>query len=198
MAEQMVKVASFGTVEEAHLAKNALEAEGIRAALEDEASVGMFWYLGNAFGGIKLLVTEEEVPHAQRVLEHIDADGDEGSTQITEKPPADVGPKAPEEPEVHVTAVRPEPGEEPEVADAGDDGPDELESPGEVMANRAFRAALVGLVLWPVTLYSLYLLLGLLRWEGELPESAHRKMLWATVFDCVVVGLCALFFVLLR
>lgn len=54
MSTDFVTVATTGTLTEASLIRNQLEAEGIRVFLSDEATVGMAWYLGNAIGGVKV------------------------------------------------------------------------------------------------------------------------------------------------
>jgi hypothetical protein len=188
MAEKtLVKLASFATVEEAHLAKNALEAEGIRVFVEDEASVGLFWHLGGAMGGIKLLVMDDDVPRAQRVLDHFDEEYEERSTHITDKP----GPAAGEEAETHVTAVKPVDAEEsPEPPDAAEDGDEDEElrfTPGEVMATRAFRAAVFGLFFPLITLYSLWLLFSCFRWNGEVNDRGRRQLFWAVMINGLVM-----------
>ena len=45
-----------------------LEAEGIRAYLQDEHTVTIDPILSNAIGGIKLMVFEEQLPRAQELL----------------------------------------------------------------------------------------------------------------------------------
>lgn len=212
MSDRLVQLTSFGNVEEAHLAKNALEAEGIRVFLDGEASGVNLWHLGVAIGGIKLLVPEEEIPRAHRVLE--------GEEEEGVPPPASEGGP----PDTRITSVervgeaRPEvtnveqmvQQERPTGADAGAitsdlpeqgegfgaEGDDESEedapqfSPGEAMATRAFRAAVFGFFFVPITLYSLWVLIGLLNWDGELSPSAHRKMVWALIFN----GACLLLY----
>ena len=64
MSDKLVTVTSFGNVVEAEIARNALEAAGVRAFLEGEATVGNMWHLGNALGGVKLQVADADVPAA--------------------------------------------------------------------------------------------------------------------------------------
>jgi hypothetical protein len=52
----------------AHVAVGKLESEGIESWLQDETTVGMFWSLGNALGGIKLQVRGQDAMRAQDVL----------------------------------------------------------------------------------------------------------------------------------
>jgi len=68
MPEQLVTVATFGTSEEAHLAQNRLEAEGIRAYLADEMTVSTYPLLANVLQGIKLQVADEDADKAAAIL----------------------------------------------------------------------------------------------------------------------------------
>lgn len=49
-----------------------LEAEGIRAYLQDEHTVTIDPILANAIGGIKLMVFEEQLPRAQELLQQFE------------------------------------------------------------------------------------------------------------------------------
>jgi DNA-directed RNA polymerase subunit RPC12/RpoP len=49
-----------------------LEAEGIRAYLQDEHTVTIDPILSNAIGGIKLMVFEEQLPRAQDLLQQFE------------------------------------------------------------------------------------------------------------------------------
>jgi DNA-directed RNA polymerase subunit RPC12/RpoP len=51
-----------------------LEAEGIRAYLQDEHTVTIDPILSNAIGGIKLMVFEEQLPRAQELLQQFEQD----------------------------------------------------------------------------------------------------------------------------
>jgi hypothetical protein len=186
MSDRLVKLTSFGTVEEAHLAKNALEAEGIQAFLDGEATAGNLWHIGGAIGGIKLLVPEDEIPRAQRVLGGDDDDEEEEpDTRLTVKPPEGARP----EPETRITNVRPEPGNEADddLRDECDDDEDWEPDPGEAMASRAFKAAFLALFLPPLAFYSIWVLLGLWSWDGKLSDASQRKVTWAVVFNAVVL-----------
>lgn len=56
------------TPEETQLARNVLESDGIKSYTEAESMVGMVWYLGNAIGGIKLQVSEQDADRAKNIL----------------------------------------------------------------------------------------------------------------------------------
>src|SRR5437763_808572 len=68
MADKLVTIATYSTPEEAHVAKNALEAAGIPTFFADEATVGLEWILNNALGGIKLQVPDDHCEAAEQVL----------------------------------------------------------------------------------------------------------------------------------
>jgi hypothetical protein len=69
MAGRLVTIATFENATQAQVAKNALEAEGIRAVLGDEMTVDLFWNLSNAIGGVKVQVLEENADRAVEILE---------------------------------------------------------------------------------------------------------------------------------
>jgi hypothetical protein len=169
MADRLVTVATFGSAIEAALAKNRLEEAGIPARLGEEETIGLFGsFMGPALGGVKLLVSEEHLVHAEDILAEVGApeegpegedaesdlslagdsserDGSEDTDAITEQPrpvePGDVAATA-------ITAERPSP----------DKGPlDGLAlSPADQLAKRAMLSALVGIVIFELVLY-LYL-----------------------------------------
>ena len=68
MSGDLRVVAQYGTPEEAHLLRNRLERAGIRVFLENETTAAWAWHFANAFGGVKLLVLEEDLPAAQQIL----------------------------------------------------------------------------------------------------------------------------------
>ena len=133
MSERLVTIATFGEPTEANIVRSRLEADGIRAWLADEATVGVAWHLATAVGGIKLQVAEADVGRAVAVLEA------SRSASITED--------------------ERQSGRGDDHLESGDDEPTEVEaaSPSDEMADRALLAALLGLLLFPVQLYSLWL-----------------------------------------
>jgi predicted RNA-binding Zn-ribbon protein involved in translation (DUF1610 family) len=64
----VVVLARYATVAQAELARSALDAAGIDAAIGDEELVTMNWLYSNAVGGVKLLVAEEDAERAAEVL----------------------------------------------------------------------------------------------------------------------------------
>jgi hypothetical protein len=69
MAGKLVTIARFDLAGQAHIAKNALEAAGIKSVLADEQTIAMDWLLSNAIGGIKVQVLEEDAERAVTALE---------------------------------------------------------------------------------------------------------------------------------
>ena len=164
MATQLVTVATFSTPAEAQLAKNYLESEGMQAFVADEESVAMAWYLGNAYGGVKLQVFEDDARHACEVLEHHTAELD----PVPGEPEG--GALGQAETSEGSLALEPEPIEVSE---------------GEELATRAFRAAVLGPFLCPPTfsLLSIFVLAKLAFWQGDLSASGTRKAVAAIVLD---------------
>jgi hypothetical protein len=197
MPDKMVTLATFGTVEEAYLAKNFLEAEGIRTFLSDEATVGNLWHLGNAFGGVKLCVSDADLEQAERVLDRQDALNEESSPDGTNRPTAEPRPEGVDD---RITSVQPAdglPSEKVAEQDALQDQEDEVEppfAPGEVMASRAFRAAVLGLFVFPIAVYSLWLIVRLFFWEGELSDAGRYKLVFAFLINCIIVLFWLAFF----
>ena len=72
MTKTLETVQSFWSTEEAYLARNRLESEGIRAELSDESVAGL-WAYTVAMGGIKLLVSGEDAERAAAILDADDS-----------------------------------------------------------------------------------------------------------------------------
>jgi len=159
-------IASFTSVGEADVARGLLESAGIPCQLGDEATIGIAWHLSNALGGVKLLVDSTQADEAKRLLA-------EGLSPLSDDElAAEAG--ATSEPSSPVEARA---AEEAEPADA--------------LAQRAFRTAIIGFVLFPfvVHLYSIYLLIRLDRVRGTLSSRGRRHATWALVLNCVVMAL---------
>src|SRR5262245_60532836 len=68
MSDSLVTIAAFWSPVEADLARNRLEAAGIQAFLANAVTVGMYWHLSNAVGGVRLQVREGDAEEALAVL----------------------------------------------------------------------------------------------------------------------------------
>lgn len=70
---QYVQLRSYDRYIEAHLQLQQLEAEGIRAVLQDEYTVTIDPFLSNAVGGIKLMVPDVQWERARSIIEKLEA-----------------------------------------------------------------------------------------------------------------------------
>jgi hypothetical protein len=199
MDDKTVVVAHFGDPVEAELAKNQLEAEGIRAFLGTENTGGLFAGMGLTFGGISLHVAEADLARAAAIL---DTRADEEDLPAAEGSPAIVARHTLFGPDGSSLREGPAPAPpEPEAVDADEDE-DEDEPMGSVtysaedFATRAWRAAVLGLLMCPPLLhfYSLYLLLRLGLLPDELSPAGKWRAYAAFAIDTVVLGFVALVF----
>jgi hypothetical protein len=178
MSQDLVTLQTFPTVEEAYAFKNLLEAGGVSAYLTDEATVGMVWHLGNALGGVKVQVAEADLDRAREVL---------AAETIS---PADLKAQATAQPfDLADECVESE--DRFQISDEGDEiAP---ESPGDVLANRAFKAAVIGLFLCPPILhvYSLFILLRLRLSTHSVSPAVTWKQTAAFLIDAAVLGAIA-------
>jgi hypothetical protein len=167
MNDELVTIATFDNTVQANLVRNQLAAAGIRATLVDEHTVGMNWMLSNAIGGVKLIVREEDYDDAAKILADPGADqapDDAGQTFL--------GPVDAEQDENDVT--------QDEAEEALAESPDKTElapTQREQDAERAFRAAFIGILLQPLQFYAAWLLLSVwLSHERLAPE--YRRKAW--------------------
>jgi hypothetical protein len=169
MPDKLVTIAGYSTLAEASMARDQLEAEGVKAVLADAEAVGMAWYLTSAFGGVKLQVMDVDVDRAISILGGDDVmpigDG--------ESPPDEIGEGFERD------------------SDIADD--EEPESPTDEVINRAFRAALLGVIFLPLQLYSVWLLLRIPRDHEPLSSENRRRVLAAVVLDTWMLVLFAVF-----
>lgn len=78
MPDELKTVATYTTPIEADMARNRLEASGIRAFLGDDQTVGWLWHLGTALSGVKVLVAERDLPRAREILQSVEASRGQG------------------------------------------------------------------------------------------------------------------------
>lgn len=229
--ERMVTLTTFSNPIEAELAKNRLLDEGIAAHLLGDTGSNPFAGVGGLFGQMALMVNEADAGRASRVI----ADEDRGELPELEEP--DTAIRAPEwaqtdvgaedDPETKYRAADPhyqlaktakeerfqggEPNEDQPAArlEPNDEEPDLTWSPDAVVS-RAWRVAVVGLMLFPfvlasvgvlfallslgVILYSIALLIYLATLSGEMSSAGMKKLYGALVVDGVVVVGVLLFF----
>ena len=70
---ELVTVATYQLPAQAAMARNALDAAGIRAVVTDAEVVAMDWLLAPAVGGIKVQVQAADAEQAAALIREIDA-----------------------------------------------------------------------------------------------------------------------------
>ena len=65
----MKQIAAYSTPSEANLVVARLKSFGIDAAIRDEHTVTLDWFLSNAIGGVKVEVQDEDFEEAKIILE---------------------------------------------------------------------------------------------------------------------------------
>ncbi len=164
MSNDLVTVATFANPVEANIAKNRLEASGVRAFLANEETVDMDWLLGNALGWIKLEVGEQDADAARAVLNQHHGLKASSAVEIAEVSPA----IAEAEP-----ILEPDEEDDQEEEEGGDFDP--ALTIRERDAGRAFRGAVLGVLFLPIQLYVFYLLLKIFISEEPLGDRAREK-----------------------
>lgn len=139
MVDSLISIAVFDTADQASLAKSTLEDAGIKAVLDGENTVQWNWYLGNAVGGIKLVVADSDADSARGVL----ADRDQVAVLQPEAIPEEMSDECQGEP-LLVAAAAEEPEQEPNER--------------EKNAESAFRTAVVALLFFPMEIYAFWLI----------------------------------------
>ena len=188
MAGRLVTVATFDQAAQARLAKNALDEEGIPAAVNDEALVAMDWLLSNAVGGVKVQVREEDADRAVAALERRFGENGEGFGAAV--PAEDLAAQA--------EAATPDEGEAPE-APAAADPPEVPSAPGtrEDYARRLAITAVLGLVLAPVAAYGVYLFLNAAFGERRLSSRGRFNLILGGLMTLAGLAILAVYWPLL-
>lgn len=157
MEEELKTIATFDTPTAAGFVRSRLEAEGITVFSENMEMVGMAWHLGNAVGGIKLKVLEEDAERATALL-----------NEMRERPPVE-------------ESNRHENGDMKTEMECPDEDESQADnsSPDEII-HRAFRCALLGMLFLPLQLYTLWLVGRIILGSGKL-EQKHRVRMAAII-----------------
>ena len=163
MSHDLVTIATYWNSTEANISRNLLRTEEIPAFLENEAFVQVTGLYANASGGIKLKVDQGDVDRALALLDrHSNPDDVEKAAANYE---AEIG-----------GAAKPHEIEE-------DDPPEIPLSIRDEAAFRAMRAAVIGIFLFPLQFYALWLLLKVCFFEGPLSDGARRQAVWAGIIS---------------
>ena len=149
MSDRLVTISTHLEPMEAAMARNRLDAAGIRAEILDEQTTALAWQLGGAIHGVKLLVAEGDAGRALLILGGVD--------------------DLPDEPETGFTAVPPEPDEDGAPLNKREEA-----------AERAYRSALLGLVVWPLQAWAALVIMDAWSSEEPLRPSCRRSLVWAT------------------
>jgi hypothetical protein len=169
MDDTFVTVGRFHRLDEANFAKSLLDAAGIAAILVGDNTVGLAWHLSPALGGVRLQVRQQDAEVARAILRPPD------SAAAAEPGASSDGPDSP------LTDLDPQRLAE---AEAEEQAAGRL-TPREELAVRAFRAAIIGLVLPPVHIYATWLLLRVLLTRGRLPLRFWARLGVALVANAV-------------
>jgi len=192
--EKIVRLAWFSDPIEAGLVKNRLEEVGISAFISGDIAAGAFAGLGSAFAKIELYVPRSCLQRAFSVLEkiqteeyHLDA---EDSTAIEARDP----PSRPVDEHVMAADTHIQAAMDQEAPEEVKDLDRPITWTAEALANRAWRAAVLGLVLFPgmFHLYSLFLLVNMMFKDEEVSPSGMRKVYGALALDLAVLPIVAL------
>ena len=68
MTHEWIVIRNCSSLQEAELLKSVLEGEGIDTQIPDEYTIGVFAGNSNVFGGVRLLVHDNDVTRAKNVL----------------------------------------------------------------------------------------------------------------------------------
>lgn len=208
--DDMITIATFGDPNEAEVVKNLLVAEGIPAFVTGGESGGLFAGMGGQFGLVRLLVAES---NQERALAILDEKHEEEPEEEAEPEPSTsiktaewAREPAGKEESRGKAEIQPAPGirettgadevlREPAAAADGKDDEDEDEYRvawgAEDYAARAWKAAVIGLLVFPPLLhiYSVYCLMRSFSTGEQLSPAGMRKVVWALLFDVVALTL---------
>ena len=173
-SDELVTIARFSDSFSAELARNDLQAAGIKAFLIDQSFASNVWYLTTAVGGIRLQVLASDAKraaqvfssesHAHRVLADDDRMADEHH-------PND-GAISNEEPDEEI-----------------DDS-----TPREKDARRAFRSSILSLLFPLLGVYTVWLLLKVAFSNERLSRQMRNQTLWAAALSLPVLAVLFLLF----
>ena len=185
MGTRLVTIATFDQVVQAQLSADALRAAGIDAVVADAEVVSMDWLLGQAVGGIKVQVREEDADRAVGELERAFGAGGERF----DAPPPDAADAAEPDAEPRPTfELGPEDEIPPPPSPYSRDG----------YARRLVLMAWVGIILPPAWFVAFYFFLNALFTEGELTARGRFCLILAAVVLLFGMPMSYVFFFTLR
>lgn len=197
MSEQLVTIATFGTVGEADVAREVLQEAGVACCLQDVTAVSMLWHLSNSMGGVKLAVLAADAPRAIVVLRDVVPSPLQRATFAACSQcgaPPQLGFEA-----CWSCGAPLEPLSDTEAMPISDGAPDDDEVSatleGDALAARAFRAAVLGAVLLPPlpAIYSGWILFRLALRNPQLSSSGKQKACAAFFINLLICAGAGLF-----
>jgi len=185
--DEPVTIRSYGSPQDAFLAKNVLADEGIPASVTDDNVTTWLWHIGTALGGTRLHVARRDALRAAEVLRATESHSGaiDGATWKCPHCGAEVDAgfdvcwscEVAREEQGVATSAGMTLQQREKLADAdqeeGESDEYDVTSPADADAVRAWRAAMFGLFVPPLLLYSLYLTVKIM--NRELSPPATRR-----------------------
>lgn len=192
--DEPVTLARFIDPLEAEMARNCLEASGIRAFLTDTRTLGMAWQLSNALGGMKLEVSSRYLTRAQAIL---DEQLHSSASDIHDLEEQAINMEAVSELDHDEIQYEYDQGEEAFHEDEyTNDNPEEdvIREPTEreIYAVSAFRSAIFGIIFIPLQLYTTYFIFVVLSSNERLEGSVRNRFYLAIAINlayCLTIAL---------
>jgi hypothetical protein len=192
MGTKLVTVATFDQVVQAQMAADALRAGGIDAVVTDAEVVSMDWLLGQAVGGIKVQVRDEDADRAVEELNRTFGDNGEG---FGTTPPAPEATDSVPDAETGGDPIAPVPDFRLAPEDQIPPPPDPCSRDG--YARRIVLTAWLGILFPPAWFVALYFLMNVLFGDGELSPRGRFNLILAAVVMAVGLPMAYLFFLTL-
>lgn len=164
MTHDFQTIATFWNPNEAQLAKALIEADGVQVVLMGYEAISSDWLLSNAIGGVQLQVPQDQVEKAIAILED---SGPFGRRSLI----ADSGDSVD-----HIDSGDHKDGEE---VDASDDDSRKLTGKEECI-ERMSKTSILSWIFFPLSLYALWLFLGVLTQPDPVGKKYARKV-WMAV-----------------
>jgi hypothetical protein len=188
MSDELVTIATVPTPLAAEQLRMVLEAEGIRAAISDAEVAGMNWMLSNAIGGVKVLVLAKDAERAVAVLVAAEGNGEEmdSDEEADEKEKDKAAERALNRGSTSLqTTPTPKSASTPEE---NEEAKETVPTERELDADRAFRAALFGLLILPLQIYVSWLLLKIVFSEERLEGGHLQRGIVALCVNILLMG----------
>lgn len=184
--DELVTIGNYWSSVDAHLARNQLEAAGIRAVLSDEHTTTINWDLSNAIRGIKLQVLNSDADRADAILNSLEEASPSEANEANDPEPAEAFEREDEGREEIPVDSAPVTEEE-----------ERTETPWnerEQLADRVYRGAIFGLLLWPLQFWVFVLLIRMFLSDEPLRPEMGRKAMVGACINLVMTPLAGYLF----